>query len=81
MQLTIEMMKLMNNLIKKFLRPEKIKATAIATPTPIFEICQFVINNRLGHFDQLTITMEIIQTVYNGKIDEIDKKIIEVQRN
>ena len=33
-QLTTEMMKLINNLMKIFLRPKKTKATATATPTP-----------------------------------------------
>ena len=75
------MMKLINNLMKKFLRSEKTRATAIATPTPMSEICQFAIYNRLNHSDQLTITMKIIQTVCNGKTDETDKKIVEARKN
>ena len=59
-QLITEMIKLINSLMKKFLRPKETRTTATATPTPTFEICQFVINNRLGHFDQLTIMIEII---------------------
>ena len=50
----------MNNLIKKFLKPKKTRVIAIATPTPTSKICQFAINNRLSHFDQLTIVIEII---------------------
>ena len=34
MQLTTEMIKLMNNLTKKFLRLKKTRATAITIPTP-----------------------------------------------
>ena len=45
------------------------------------EICQFAINNRLGHSDQLTIAMGIIQIVFDGKTDETDEKIVEAQRN
>lgn len=35
-----------------------------------FEIHQFYINNRLGHFDQFIIAIEMIQILYNRKIDE-----------
>ena len=35
MQLTTKIKKLMNNLMKKFLRPEETEATTITTPTPI----------------------------------------------
>ena len=74
-------MKLMNNLMKKFVRPKKTKATATATPIPMFEICQFAINNRLDHSDQLTIAMKIIQIICNSKMDETDEKIVEAQKN
>ena len=76
MQFTTEMMKLMNNLIKTFLRPKKTRATAIITLIPTSKICQFAINNRLSHFDQLTIAMEIIQIVRKGKTDKTDEKIV-----
>ena len=75
------MMKLINNLIKKFLRPEKTRATVTVTPTSMSKICQFTIKNRLGHFDQLVIAIEIIQTVCNGKTNETDEKIVKAQRN
>ena len=81
MQLTTEIIKLINNLMKNFLRPKKPKAMAITTLTPISEICQFVINNRLGHSDQLIMMIEIKQIVCNGKTNEINKKIVEAQRN
>ena len=77
MQLTTEIIKLMKNLIKKFLKPKKTRATTIATPILMSEISQFVINDRLGHSDQPIIAMEIIQTVCNSKTDETDKKIVE----
>ena len=81
MQFTTEMIKLMNNLIKKFLKPKEIRATAITTLTPISKIYQFAINNRLGHSNQLEIAMKIIQTVCNGKTNKIDEKIIKAQKN
>ena len=74
-------MKLINNLIKKFLRFEKIRTTAIATPTSMSEICQFPINNRLDYPNQLTTAIEIIQTVCNSKTDETNEKIVKVQKN
>ena len=69
-------MKLINNLRKKFLRLEKTRATVTLTSIPISEICQFGINNRLGYFDQLTIVIKIIQTIYDGKINETNEKIV-----
>ena len=51
MQLITEMMKLINNLTKTFLKPKKTKTTATVTPTPTSKICQFAINNKLDHFD------------------------------
>ena len=60
MQFTTEIMKLMNYLMKSFLWLEETKATATAILTLMSKICQFAINNRLGHSDQLTITIEII---------------------
>ncbi len=45
------------------------------------EICQFAINNRLSHFDQLTIAIEMIQMLCDSKTDETNKKIVEVRRN
>ena len=40
------------------------------------EICQFSINNRSNHFDQLTTAVEIIKKVCNQEIDEIDEKVV-----
>ncbi len=40
------------------------------------EICQFAINNRADYFDRLTSTIEMILRLYNGKIDEIDEKLV-----
>ena len=68
-------MKLIKNLMKKFLRPKKTRATVTVTLTPMSEICQFAINDRLGYFDQLTIAMEIVQIVCNNKTDKTDEKI------
>ena len=81
MQLTTKMIKLMNNLMKKFLRLKKTKATMTATLILTSKSCQFDINNRSSHSDQFTIAIEIIQIVCNDKIDEIDEKIVEAQRN
>ena len=75
------MMKLMNNLMKKFLKPEKTRVMAIVIPTSMSKICQFAINNRLDYFDQLTLAMEIIQTICDGKIDETNEKIVKARRN
>ena len=63
------------------MKAKKTRVTATATLTPMSEICQFAINNRLGHSDQLVIVMEIIQTVCNGKINETNEKIVKAQRN
>ncbi len=38
------------------------------------EIRQFAINDRLGHSDQLTTTMEIIERLRDDDIDETDEK-------
>ena len=75
------MMKLMNNLRKRFLSPKKTRATMTATLTLTFEICLFAINNKSSHSDQFTIMMEIIQIVCDSKIDKTDEKIVEAQRN
>ncbi len=40
------------------------------------QIRQFSVNNRSGHSEQLTIAMEMIQTLRNGEIDEIDEKVM-----
>ncbi len=40
------------------------------------EICQFVINDRADHSDQLTTAMEVILRLCNGKIDETDEKVV-----
>lgn len=45
------------------------------------EICQFVINNRFSHFNQLIIAKEMIQTLCNEKMDEINERNFEAQRN
>ncbi len=45
------------------------------------EIRQFAMNDRLGHSDQLTIVIEMIQTLRNGKMDETDEKIVEARTN
>ena len=42
------------------------------------EICQFSINHKSHHFDQLTITIEMIKKVCNPEIDEIDKKVVDI---
>ncbi len=38
-------------------------------------------NNRLEHSDQLTIVIEMIKTLCDGKTDETDEKIVEARRN
>lgn len=43
--------------------------------------CQFCINNRLGRFEQLTITVEMTPKVCNRKINETTKKVLETQGN
>ena len=41
------------------------------------KICQFSINNRFNHFDELTTAMEMIKKFCNQKMDEIDEKVID----
>ena len=67
----------MNNLMKKFLRPKKVGQRRQQHQLQTSKICQFAINNRSNHFDQLIIIIEIIQTVCNSKTDETDEKIAE----
>ncbi len=43
------------------------------------EICQFAINDRSGHSDQLTTVMEMIQLLRNNDIDKTDEKHIDTQ--
>ena len=63
------------------MKAKETRVTTIATPTPTSEIYQFAINNRLSHSDQLTIAIEIIQTVRNSKTNKTNEKIVEAQRN
>ncbi len=43
------------------------------------EICQFAINNRSGHSDQLATAMEMIERLCNDEIDETDEKDVATQ--
>ncbi len=40
------------------------------------EICQFAINNRADHSDQLITVMEVILRLRDGKIDKTDEKVV-----
>ncbi len=40
------------------------------------EICQFAINNRANHSDQLRTIIEIIEKLHNSEIDETDEKVV-----
>ena len=42
------------------------------------KICQFSINNRSDHSNQLTIAMEMIKKVCNREIDEIHEKVVDI---
>ncbi len=44
------------------------------------EICQFAINDKADHFNQLITMMEMIQKLCNGEIDETNKKVVDTQR-
>ncbi len=43
------------------------------------EICQFSINNRAVHSNQLTIAIKMIQKLCNGEIDETNEKVVDTQ--
>lgn len=49
----------------------------------VFSYLKFVffVNNKLGHFKQLTSAIEIIKMVCNEKIDEANKKFVKTQSN
>lgn len=40
------------------------------------KICQFFINSRLDCSNQLTTIIKMIKIFQNGKIDEIDKRVV-----
>lgn len=43
----------------------------------MFKICQFYVNNRSGHLEQLSIAIEMIKKGCNGKIDEGIENIVD----
>ncbi len=68
-------------LIKKFWGPKKPGRRRQQHQLQTFQIRQFAMNDRLGHFDQLIIVIEMIQMLCNGKTDETDEKIVKAKIN